>query len=296
MSESTLKALATELLALQCSGSYVTTIVGAVLDRHRRLSLPAPLSDKHKLSRLYKGLLKVTGTPRRLKFPIQKEHIVAVLLSRPSSIAQIRDKLMVALMTICCLRVSEAVELQSCDIFFDFDQRHSRNTLYQGTAAVLIRSRKNDQTRKGHWPRIGRAQNPHLDLVYQLQTYLQDGGIPPQPQCTKRSQLHNRCPQCPPLFPKSTQFQGRTVFTSEVQLRQRVNETLRSVLQQNGFDPSAFSGVSARKGGLSTAIEAGVPEHVLWMQSGHAQNLAARRYVQLMSPTLLYHTWAAFGL
>ena len=56
------------------------------------------------------------------------------------------------------------------------------------------------------------------------------------------------------------------------------------VLRQVGFDTSPFSGIIARCGGLSTAIEAGVPEHILWMQSGHAQDVAARRYVQLGSP------------
>ena len=63
-----------------------------------------------------------------------------------------------------------------------------------------------------------------------------------------------------------------------------------------GYDTSLFSGISARRGGLSTAIEAGVPEHILWMQSGHAQDLAACRYVQLGSPALLYRTWEAFNL
>ena len=67
-------------------------------------------------------------------------------------------------------------------------------------------------------------------------------------------------------------------------------------LQLAGYDTSAFSGISARRGGLSTAIEAGVPEHILWMQSGHAQDRAARRYVHLGSPALLYETWKAFGL
>jgi hypothetical protein len=67
-------------------------------------------------------------------------------------------------------------------------------------------------------------------------------------------------------------------------------------LEHVGFDPSLFSGISARRGGLSTAIEKGVPEHILWMQSGHAQDAAARRYVRLGSPALLYDTWAAFGL
>jgi len=32
------------------------------------------------------------------------------------------------------------------------------------------------------------------------------------------------------------------------------------------------------------------------MQSGHAQEVAARRYVELRSPKLLYATWEAFKL
>ena len=67
-------------------------------------------------------------------------------------------------------------------------------------------------------------------------------------------------------------------------------------LWQVGLDTSLFSGISARSCGLFTAIEAGAPEHILWMQSGHAQNVAARRYVQLGSPALLYESWAAFDL
>ena len=54
--------------------------------------------------------------------------------------------------------------------------------------------------------------------------------------------------------------------------------------------PIGFSGISARKGGLSTAIEAGVPEAVLFMRSGHGQSKAARAYVDLGSPALLFDT------
>ena len=67
-------------------------------------------------------------------------------------------------------------------------------------------------------------------------------------------------------------------------------------LQAVGVDTGAFSGACARKGGISTAIEAGVPEVILWMQSGHSQNRAARSYITLNSPALLFHTWAAFNL
>ena len=53
-------------------------------------------------------------------------------------------------------------------------------------------------------------------------------------------------------------------------------------LDHVGYDTSllrVLSGISAHRGGLSTAIEKGVPEHVLWVQSGHAQDIVARRYV-----------------
>ena len=69
-----------------------------------------------------------------------------------------------------------------------------------------------------------------------------------------------------------------------------------SALAHVGFNTTGFSGISARKGGLSTAIEAGVPEAILWMQSGHSQDVAARRYVALNSPALLYRTYESFDL
>ena len=44
-----------------------------------------------------------------------------------------------------------------------------------------------------------------------------------------------------------------------------------------------FSGISARKGGISVAIEAGVPEAILYLQSGHGLALPARAYMHLQT-------------
>ncbi len=41
-------------------------------------------------------------------------------------------------------------------------------------------------------------------------------------------------------------------------------------------------------GGLTVATEAGVPESIMWMQSGHAQDRAARHYVRHTNPGRLY--------
>ena len=69
-----------------------------------------------------------------------------------------------------------------------------------------------------------------------------------------------------------------------------------SALKTIGIDNLAFTGMSCRMGGLTVATEAGAPESLLWMQSGHAQDRAARRYVRLTDPDRLYDTWRAFKL
>ncbi len=61
-----------------------------------------------------------------------------------------------------------------------------------------------------------------------------------------------------------------------------------SALKTIGVDNPAFTGMSCRMGGLTVATEAGVPESILWMQSGHAHRLT--------DPDRLYDTWRAFKL
>ena len=56
------------------------------------------------------------------------------------------------------------------------------------------------------------------------------------------------------------------------------------------------SSISACRGSHTTTTEKEEAEHTLWMQSWHAQDAAARRYVQLSSPAILYKTWVAIGL
>ncbi len=71
-----------------------------------------------------------------------------------------------------------------------------------------------------------------------------------------------------------------------------VTTALRSI----GVYCKAFTGSSCRMGGLTVATEVGVPESILWMQSGHAQDRAARPYVRLTNPDRLNDSWRAFRL
>ena len=77
---------------------------------------------------------------------------------------------------------------------------------------------------------------------------------------------------------------------------QMIGDGIRRLLGACGADVSHFSGISARKGGLTTAISAGVSEEILFLQSGHGQARAARNYMHLQDPDRLFDTYRAFGL
>ena len=166
---------------------------------------------------------------------------------------------------------------------------------YEGCCTLNIKKMKNDQLRKGCRKRFGRSKDPDLDVVDQLKAWVREVGLEPRPGCAKRQNPSEGCRVCPPLFPRS--LPGKSGFDlSRLPPNECVSASIVRAVGLVGVDTAFFSGICARKGGLSTAIENGVPEEIVWMQSGHANNPAARRYVELGSPALLYKTWEAFNL
>ena len=51
-----------------------------------------------------------------------------------------------------------------------------------------------------------------------------------------------------------------------------------------------------RRGGISAALVARVPEPILLLQSGHGYHCAARNYMVPRDPHILFETYLAFGL
>ena len=49
---------------------------------------------------------------------------------------------------------------------------------------------------------------------------------------------------------------------------QRISQDIKLAMTMMDANPESFSGVFGRKGGLSTAIEAGMQEAVLFLQTG----------------------------
>ena len=311
MSDDLLRAFLWDALAFETSLPVLKHAVNAILAWHQRLRLPPPLAGKRDYQRLFHSLSRFQGRSRRIIFPIYAGAVRRLLRFRlpahppcggvsgrcpvcTSFLHAWRSCLAGAVATLICSRCAEVAELQVCDLWERFDEQAGYDR-FRGGAAVNVKIRKNDQFRQGHQPRLGVPRDPECDAIGQLLAFWREAGIAVHPACTKRRFPEQRCQLCPPMFPRSSARSGgfdlaRPPSSSDI------SDMIVDGLRQVGFDTSLFSGISARRGGLSTAIEAGVPEHILWMQSGHAQDVAARRYVQLGSPALLYDTWAAFDL
>jgi hypothetical protein len=99
------------------------------------------------------------------------------------------------------------------------------------------------------------------------------------------------------LFPLTHWDKGCiTAATRRPCSRQQASDWIRWAVQQAGGDSARFSGISARKGGISTAIEARVDETILYLHSGHGAALQARAYMQIASHASFLETFEAFGL
>ena len=292
----TLKALTWDLVCFHVPSSQIEMVWKAVQARHRLFQLRQPLCEANQYSSWVRMLGSIRGRPIALKLPIQKGTVKWLLAWRPNSLDAHRARLMTALATIACLRVNEVARLQVCDLWFDYLTAYGVPG-FQGTCSVHVDRRKNDTVRKGHYPALGRSVDPSLDIVTQLRTWLSMPGMAVHPQCAKRIRPAARCEVCAPLFPTTRCAKGRvTVPTMQACSRQQVREWIRWAVGCAGGDSARFSGISARKGGISTAIDAGVDETILYLQSGHGQPLPARAYMQLSSPARFLETFEAFGL
>jgi hypothetical protein len=297
MPSSTLRALLWEVTSAGGSKSVVKSILDAVIAKHREAGLESPLSSGMTYSRLNRCLGRLLCKQQLHKLPITLTMVVKALRLRPINALQLRNKLTLAVATIGIMRPAEAGSAQTCDYEFDGDLKKGLVS-DAGSATLHTRQRKQDQERKGHQMRFGKSLDPELDVNHQMGMLMDMLGTRPLATCTKKDKPHARC-KCPPLFPRLVIDQR----TGEYALAPKTRPTTTNIsayivaaLKDIGVDPAGFSGVCCRMGGLTIAIEAGVPEHILWMQSGHAQDRAARRYVRLQNPDRLYDTWRAFHL
>ena len=228
---------------------------------------------------------------------ITRDMIVRLLRYRPNNLVEFRNKMVTCTLTLGCMRPCEGAAATSCCLAFN-DDFNKGLAQFEGGATLVTKMRKQDQERKGHWMRFGKASDPELDIVYQLGLFMDSAGTRPRTHCAAANLKGKKCLVCPPLFPKLSKGVGNSwvLHTDPEPSPALVSGMVVAALRMIGVDTKAFSGVCCRMGGLTVATKAGVPEHILWMQSGHAQDKAARRYVRLTDPDHFYDTWRAFRL
>jgi integrase len=294
MSTTTLKALTMDLIGLQTPRSVILAIWSAIQNRHRGAGLRTPIHGPNEFSAWSRLLASLQGAPRPLLYPIHRSMVHRLLAWRTSSLADNRDRLATCLATICCLRVAELRSLRICHLLFDFHCSYGIPG-YEGTLAVHVVKRKNDSERRGHYPAVGRSTHPNLDLVHQLRMWTRALGLERHPLCVSRAGV--QCHACSPVFPRLLQGPSHGYHASTLPMSgQMVRHAVRRMAALCQGNPEHFSGISARKGGLTTAISAGVPEEIVYLQSGHGMRRAARAYMHLLDPALLFATYQAFGL
>ena len=161
-----------ELLCMGTSRSAITAIRAAIQNRHRTAGFRPPIHGSSEFSALTRCLAGLFGCPTALMFPVHRLLVAAMLRWRPTSARDNRDRPMVALATICCLRDAEFVALQICDLWFDFHTGYGIPG-FRGTSAIHASRRKNGCERKGHQPAIGRARDPSSNILHQLKLWFQ---------------------------------------------------------------------------------------------------------------------------
>jgi integrase len=266
----------------------ITLRLYSIIDRHLRFKLPFPYHQKE-IKAWTKAFERLCGVPRRDKLAITSTHLKAILSSPRSSLRCLRDSAIVALGTVCALRVSEILELDVCDLLFDFEP---------GTLAVRVKKRKNDQKRAGLWPRVGRALNRQFDIISLCQTWLSRSGLRVHDMCEKAKHPRSSCRTCGRLFTRLSGC-GSKIFPVGHNMHGATTHTVRdavfSQLSLAGFPAAEFSGISMRRGGLTTAIADGVPSSLYELQSGHASD-AWKHYVRPGQTDQLLRFFQAFKL
>ena len=280
----TVYAWAQELLMMGASAAYIENSLSAIQSRHHSYGFRPPLSQKFEFRNLSKAIASLKGTPKRLFFPVTKEHLRKMLHLRNLTAAQERAVIITSTGTQLCCRVSEIRNFQVCDFLKDHDTAFSSR--FRGCAAFRIRKRKQDTRRRGLYPRMFRGTISRMCTIRRIETMMRRNEGKISEQCTKVANPAARCPYCPPLFCSNRRKDGEYQKLG----RSQVTEAVKTAYRLIGLDPCRFSGISMRKGGISTAVHHKVSEPMLFLQSGHGSGIAARSYMTPLDPRAEYET------
>jgi integrase len=287
-SEAAIKAFAMQLIMVDYAGSSLLRFFEAIVDRHKRFDQPLVVTAA-KLHAWRAALEKGRGLPAREKFLILPAHIHCIIQLPRDSLRHLRDTTIVVVGALCALRAAEIGRLDVCDVLWDFDGA--------GTAALLLWYRKNDGLKRGLFPRIGRGTTAGTCPIVLLREYMQRAKLEVSAGCTKSRWRRSECTSCGRLFRGTTAGGQRMAAAGvkEAAAKDVVTAAVRESLRRIGVEPTGFSPVSLRKGGVSAAVAAGVNETLWRLQSGH-RSMSWQNYADVFRKEQLYEFSNAFGL
>ena len=287
--EDAVQAFFMHLVLTGYSGARLTSFAEAIIDRHYLYAVQ-PQVPPERIRWWATAATKRLGLPQSEKFPVLATHIRAFLRIPRTSLRMLRDVTMLCVGTICALRSSELLKLDVCDVLDGIDGK--------GTMGILLWKRKNDGHKRGLYPRIGQAKDASLCVIALVRTYLRRTGLTVSPKCTKGTYRRSPCDECGRLFRNTTAGGSRMEETASPRhgvSSGTLRNALKTALASIGVEPSKYSPVSLRKGGVSTALAAGIPEDLRKLQSGH-KSACWKAYADNVHRAQLYRFFSSFGL
>lgn len=297
-SRTLLQAFAAYLLSFRLRPNTIRRYLQAIRDRHVRGGFrhAVPTSE---VTTWMRAIHRQGGRPPASIGTFSAGHLRKMLLLPtrvPLDVETQQAILATCLATAIACRPSELVNIDVCDILFQYFQDPP------GTAAVRIWGGKTDVQRKGHFPRLGRPVDPRCDLVAILRKWCRRHHLAVSPLCSKRSLPGRACSACGPLFRYIRSPLDAGVSASAARWSTaRFTHAVRCAVSAIGLDPRLFEARSCRSSGISIAVEHGVPDFLIALQSGHAvpragPGCAMHGYIRIPAGQAVFRYWDSLQL
>jgi hypothetical protein len=181
-----------------------------------------------------------------------------LLAWRPSALAAHLARLLTVVATLACMLVNEVARLQVWDLWCDNLALYGVPG-FQGTCSVHRDRRKNDTVRKGHYPAsAARGTLRSTSWCSFGRGCWSQGWLSTRPAPSRPDQRHAvlYAPSCSQSRGER-RAESRCSRTSHAPASRRLDWNQWAVSQAGG-DSARFSVISAKKGDISSAIEAGL--------------------------------------
>lgn len=156
-----------QLTGASCySVSYVTGVLSAIADAHKRRRLPCAVQDPCVRDACKGVKLRQADRKSKKAAALTPDILRRIMLAQPKTLAGVRNRALLALGFNCAARRSELVAVQVEHLTFDLDG-----------GVLLIKKSKRDQEGKGQHVRFCVAKDPELCPVQAMQRWLLLSGV-----------------------------------------------------------------------------------------------------------------------